>query len=118
MPTSTHNHLSIVPVPRFACKRENATLPALIEDLTRLRFSVLLTGKWAMSSEETPECRAEMRSELAGLRFLYSEKIDEIAMRFGVPEAMHTQEEVERNVTVPENMEKPSGPIDGEGLYF
>ena len=47
--------------------------------------------------------RAEMKCApiFATLRRQYSEKIDEIAMKFGIQNAMDTKEEVERSVFVP-----------------
>ena len=43
-----------------------------------------------------PERRAELRDELVLLRKHYGDKVDEIAMTFGVQKAMKTKEQVER----------------------
>ena len=40
---------------------------------------------------KTPERRAELRDDLRLLRKHYGDKIDEIAMTFGVQQAMETQ---------------------------
>ena len=66
-----------------------------------MRFAIILTARWAASDSESPEHRAELRADLALLRKHYSNKIDEIAMTFGVEQAMKAKEEVERTVVVP-----------------
>jgi hypothetical protein len=71
------------------------------EELSALRFSVILTARWAASDSESPDRRAELRADLAQLRKHYEDKIDEIAMTFGVDQAMKAKEEVERTVIVP-----------------
>jgi hypothetical protein len=72
------------------------------EELAALRFSIVLTARWASSESEAPERRAELRADLDLLRRHYEDMIDEIAMTFGVAEAMKAKEEVERNVVVPD----------------
>ncbi len=74
------------------------------EELSALRFSIILTARWASSDSESPDRRAELRADLAQLRRHYSDKIDEIAMTFGVDQAMKAQEEVERTVVVPRDI--------------
>ena len=71
------------------------------EELGRLRFAVLLTARWEATGGESPEQRKELLQELRELRRLYGDKIDEIAMIYGVAEAMHAKEEIERTVTLP-----------------
>ena len=71
------------------------------EELGALRFAIILTARWADSDSESPDRRAELRSDLALLRKRYSNKIDEIAMTFGVDQAMKAKTEVERTVVVP-----------------
>src|ERR1700691_6230459 len=71
------------------------------EELAALRFSIILTARWEASDSETPDRRAELRADLALLRKHYGDKIDEIAMTFGVEQAMKAKEEVERTVVVP-----------------
>ena len=80
------------------------------EELAALRFSIILTVRWAASEDEVPERRAELRDELALLRRHYGDKIDEIAMTFGVQKAMETQNEVERTVVVPCDVKPISTP--------
>jgi hypothetical protein len=82
------------------------------EELGALRFAVILTGRWADSGDETPERRAELRSDLAVLRKRYSNKIDEIAMTFGVGHALKAQEDVERTVIVPRDPAAMRAPSD------
>jgi len=74
------------------------------EELAALRFSIILTARWEASEEESPEQRAELRADLELLRRHYGDKIDEIAMTFGVKEAMKTKDDVERTVVVPQDM--------------
>lgn len=74
------------------------------EELAALRFSIVLTARWADSEDEPPERRAELRDELELLRQHYGDKIDEIAMTFGVQKAMEAQNQVERTVIVPRDV--------------
>ena len=83
-----------------------------IEDLGALRFAIILTSRWAASDSESPERRAELRSDLALLRKRYSNKIDEIAMMFGVGQAMKAKDEVERTVIVPRDIVSMEAPSD------
>ncbi|HUA99427.1 MAG TPA: hypothetical protein VMA34_13945 [Terracidiphilus sp.] len=88
------------------------------EELARLRFAVLLTARWEATGGESPEQRKELLQELRDLRHIYGDKIDEIAMTYGVAEAMRAKEEVERTVTLPSET-FPSEParVD-DGLCF
>ncbi len=94
-----------------------AGLAIAAEELARLRFEVLLTARWE-SGEEDSERRKELLGDLAGLRRLYYDKIDRIAMAFGVVHAMRAQAEVERSVAIPPepHLIEPSRVDDG--LYF
>lgn len=74
------------------------------EELAALRFSIILTARWEASDDETAEQRSELRADLSLLRRHYGDKIDEIAMTFGVNEAMKAKDYVERTVVVPRNM--------------
>ena len=85
---------------RVTEKRE-VLLAEETEELGALRFAIILTSRWADSDSETLERRAELRSDLRLLRIRYSNKIDEIAMKFGVGQAMKAKDEVERTVIVP-----------------
>lgn len=82
------------------------------EELGALRFSIILTARWADSDSESPDRRAELRYDLALLRKRYSNKIDEIAMTFGVDQAMRAQREVERTVVVPRDPVTMRAPCD------
>lgn len=88
-------------------------------ELAALRFSIILTARWAASDDEVPGRRAELRGELAQLRKHYGDKIDDIAMTFGVQQAMQTADEVERTVVVPLELEpipiKTGGQDYGDG---
>jgi hypothetical protein len=66
------------------------------EELASLRYSVILTAKWEASEAEDAERQAELRTELNQLRYLYFDKIDQIAMNFGVQKAINAKEEAER----------------------
>lgn len=100
MSIATVENLSLSPGTSYACERKEATLASAMEELVRLRFSTLLTARWAEAENEEPDRRGELRVELAELRRLYFDEIDEIAMRFGVQQAMNAKEEVERNVVL------------------
>jgi hypothetical protein len=82
------------------------------EELAALRFSIILTARWAASEDEPPERRAELRDELELLRQHYGDKVDEIAMTFGVQKAMETQNQVERTVVVPRDLQQFPVEID------
>ena len=51
-----------------------------------------------------PQERAELRADLSLLRRHFGDKIDEIAMTFGVEEAMKARDTVERTVVVPRDL--------------
>lgn len=87
--------------------RPDDPLDALIDELAGLRFSLILTARWEASSTEDWGRREELRARLATLRRRYADKIDEIAMTFGVPDAMRAQEYVERSVAVPRGIRLP-----------
>ena len=103
---STHllDAVSIGPASRCAHEKHESLLAANTEELAGLRFSIILTAKWEVSACADAERRDELRSELAGLRRRYSQKIDEIAMTFGVQNAMKAKDEVERTVAIPLGM--------------
>jgi hypothetical protein len=87
--------------------RLKTTLTASIDELAGLRFSILITARWEESEDESEEQRAQLREELVLLRSLYFDKIDHIAMNFGVRHAMKAQREVERKVNLP-HRERPA----------
>lgn len=92
---------TIGPASRYVRETRDELLTYETEELAAVRFSIILTARWAASDDETPERRAELREELELLRKHYGDKIDEIAMTFGVQQAVQTKEEVERTVVVP-----------------
>jgi len=89
------------PASRYVNETREAMLAYETEELAALRFSIILTARWEASEKEVPERRAELREDLKLLRKHYDDKIDELAMTFGVTQAMATKEEVERCVIVP-----------------
>ena len=97
---------------------EEPALAASCDELSGLRFLIVLAARWEASKSVDPECRAELRLELDHLHALYFEKIDAIAMHFGVQQAMDAQKEVERTVKVPRSMMPAISPDDREKLYF
>jgi hypothetical protein len=102
------------PASRYIRETSIELLDYETEELAALRFSIILTARWADSDTETPERRAELRDELALLRRHYGDKVDEIAMTFGVQQAMKTQNQVERTVVVPHDLKQPPTEVDGK----
>jgi hypothetical protein len=92
------------PASRYIRETREAMLAYEIEELAALRFSIILTARWEASDDEDPQQRAELRADLSLLRRHYGDKIDEMAMTFGVEEAMKAKDEVERTVVVPCDM--------------
>lgn len=79
-------------------------LEASIDELASLRFSIILTARFAESPSQTPQRREELRIRLEHLRDHYSQKIDEIAMTLSVQAAMDAKDKVERTVSVPRSV--------------
>jgi hypothetical protein len=115
-PRKRRGRRTIVPTPTFdtytgfdrpgpaTCnvqEKKESLLTAEIEELARLRLSIVLTAKWEADRDEDEERRKELRAELENLRRCYFEKIDHIAMAFSVAEAMKAKEQVERGLTLP-----------------
>jgi hypothetical protein len=92
------------PASRYLQETREALLAYETEELAALRFSIILTARWEASDSEGPQERAELRADLSLLRRHYGDKIDEIAMTFGVEEAMNVKDAVERSVMVPRDM--------------
>lgn len=107
------NITAIGPTSLNALETREALLDYDTEELSALRFSIILTARWAASDSESPERRAELRADLALLRKHYGDKIDEMAMTFGVDQAMKAKEEVERTVVVPRDIVSWETPSDG-----
>jgi hypothetical protein len=98
-------HSSLMgPASRYVKETREAILAYETEELAALRFSIILTARWEASDDEDPQERAELRADLSLLRRHFGDKIDEIAMTFGVEEAMKAKDEVERTVVVPRDM--------------
>jgi hypothetical protein len=95
---------SIGPASRYIHETRESLLAYNIEELAVLRFSIILTARWEAFDCETGGRRAELREELAILRKHYGDRIDDIAMTFGVEAAMHAKDEVERTVVVPRDL--------------
>jgi hypothetical protein len=88
------------PATRFVQEKQQEQLASDVEELANIRFSIVITAKWAGSPDEEPERRKELRDELDSLRYRYYDKIDRIAMTYGVSEAMIARDEVERRITI------------------
>jgi hypothetical protein len=84
-----------------------ANLASAREELARLRYMVILTARWESSDSLDSRRRVQLRADLDQLRSLYSRKIDEIAMTFGIQQAMEAKEHVERSITVPRGAKLP-----------
>lgn len=102
------------PASRYIRETSIELLDYETEELAALRFSIILTARWAASDDETPERRAELRQELALLRKHYGDKVDEIALTFGVQQAMKAQSQVERTVVVPRDLKPIPMKINGK----
>jgi hypothetical protein len=96
---------TVGPVSTYIRETRAVLLTCETDELAALRFSIILTARWEASDSETPDRRAELRADLALLRKHYGDKVDEIAMTFGVDQAMKAKEEVERTVVVPREMQ-------------
>lgn len=104
------------PAIRFIEDTPEAHLSADIQELVSLRHYIVLNARWEASEHLADERRDELRTELEHLRWLYYEKIDAIAMTYGVAEAMKAKEDVERSVKAPREMKLPKRLL-GCGLY-
>jgi hypothetical protein len=95
------------PASRYVRERPRTSLSDAVEQLAGLRFSIVLSARQESSGVLTAPARAELRDELRRLRSRYSDKIDEIAMNYGVQAAIDAKEGVEREVVVPKTMMPP-----------
>jgi len=107
---------NIGPASRYIREMSVELLDHEKELLAALRFSIILTSRWVASEDDTLGRRAELRGELKLLRNHYDDKIDEIAMTFGVQQAMATQIEVERTVVVPIELKPIPMKAGGQGF--
>ena len=83
-------------------------LATCTERLASLRFLIVLAARRESAGGTAFAPREQVRSELATLRRQYSALIDEIAMNFGVQQAMDAKEEVERKVSLPSGWKPPA----------
>lgn len=102
----------------FEREKEETLLATIVSDLAVLRFSIVVTAKWEVAESEDAERRTELRNELASLRLLYFEKIDQIAIKFGVERAMKAKEEVEGTFKSARDIKRTATPSDAGQLYF
>jgi hypothetical protein len=106
------------PATRYMRESREYMLTYQTEELAALRFSIILTARWEASGDEDPARRAELRSELLMLRKYYGDKIDDIAMTFGVEQAMKVKQEVERSVTLPSEVKVSGIPVGSSQNSF
>lgn len=118
MSTAILDATSFEPAIRFIQDTPEAHLAAEIEELASLRFFIVLKARWEASGSLDLEHRDELRAELAHVRWLYLEKIDAIAMSFGVAQAMKAKEDVERRVSVPQGIKPPAQPPEHGQFFF
>lgn len=104
MSTGVLNPAPIMPACVYVRLKHETNLAAMTQEVASLRFSIVLLARLDESRTVAKRDLAELRTELADLRKLYFDKIDEIAMTFGVQQAMDTKAEVERSVFVPEGI--------------
>lgn len=107
-----------VPDAAVVVEKQEILLSADIEELSSLRFSIVITAKWESSRDIDPRRRKELHRELETLRWRYFEKIDHIAMAFGVVQAIKAKDEVERRVTLPLRERLPLLVGEEDGLSF
>jgi hypothetical protein len=116
MSTSLLSGPPLVPASLHLRLKCQTNLAAFTEELASLRYSILMLTRWEATRDLDCEGLAHLRSEVAELRALFFETIDQIAMCFGVQQAMDAQQEVERTVTA------SKGPMPAkkvrEQLYF
>jgi len=107
-----------IPNADVVAEKQDVLLAADIEELSSLRFSIVMTAKWEAERDIDPKRRNELRHELETLRWRYFEKIDHIAMAFGVAQAIKAKDEVERRVTLPLRERLPLLVGEDDGLSF
>jgi hypothetical protein len=118
MPASRQETAAIVPASVHVRLKRETNLAAMTEELAGLRFSIILLARWEAAHCMDEANLDELRDELALLRSRYHKKVDELAMTFGVQQAMDTKQTVERSVAVPRNMMPPLRWQEPEQLYF
>jgi hypothetical protein len=106
MSTASFDSTSVLPSTRRICEKEQKSLPAKSEELSGLWLAILLTARWEAQETDSQERREDLQAELDQLRLQYYGVIDEIAMNFGVPQAMAMLQAVERNVRLPQEIKR------------
>jgi hypothetical protein len=101
---------ALVPASVHVRLKRETSLAAMTQELASLRFSILVLARWEATHCVDGASMAELRRELVELRTLYEDKIDTLAMTFGVQQAMATKAAVERSVAVP----KGTAPLDAQ----
>jgi hypothetical protein len=117
MSSLTSAVLLIDPDSRYAYDDAEALLAGSTEQLARLRLTIILVARWEPSSGVTLKRRKEMHTELTRLRGLYLGMVDELAMAYGVHQALMTRNYVERTVCVPNGMLPLASPARHETLF-
>jgi hypothetical protein len=118
MSTAVLDRVALLPASLHARLKRKSTLAAYYQELAGLRFSIVLLARWEHSESLQEDNRAELREELAHLRAYYFDTIDDLAMAYGVQQAMNAQAEVERTVDVPRDMTPQTLICDDGQLYF
>ncbi len=109
---------AIMPAAVYVRLKRETNLAAVTQELAGLRFSIILLARWEAARSVDAASMVELRRELARMRTLYFDKIDTLAMSFGVQQAMETKASVERSVMVPRGMMPPIAEKQQEQLYF
>jgi len=106
MSMATFDSISFLSPAGCAREKEQRSLSARSEELSGLWFAILLTARWEAQETESDERREDLQAELDLLRQQYYGAIDEIAMTFGVSQAMATLQSVERSVQLPKEIKR------------
>ncbi len=104
MSMATFESPSVLSATRYALEKDKKQLSQRSEELSGLRLAILLTARWEAQETESDERREDLQAELDQLRLQYYGVIDEIAMTYGVSQAMATLQWVERNVRLPKEV--------------
>ena len=101
MPIQSRSCESLDPVYDCIFDQQEAQFATKTGELAGLRLSVLLTAKWEAEEKPGTDSRAQLQSELNNFRNQYFDKIDEIAMTFGIQKAIEAKRNVERSIELP-----------------
>jgi len=108
MTASLLDSAPIVPASVHAHFRHETTLAAMTQELASVHSSMLVLVRSAKPHSLDAGDLARVREEVAQLRVLYFEKIDEIAISFGVQRAIEAKESVECSVKILSGMLPPA----------